>query len=114
MLTDHNYYLMQACIKGVKKDHDPILKWYSILYQESKHLIDLAVESLPTPHEDPLNDSQIMEEDTQPLFVMLSALKSGFYSDNFSVSSAAFKLFSKISAELNAYGYQKVFYKWFL
>ena len=43
----------------------------------------------------------------------MGALKCGFYSDYFGVSDLAFKLFSQISAELNDYGYQKVFAKWF-
>ena len=61
-----------------------------------------------------LNDSQILEEDTQPLFVLLSALKCGFFSDDFEISGCAFKLFSKISTDLNTYGYQKVFARWYL
>ncbi len=61
LLTDHNYYLMHACVKGVKGDYIPILKWYQLLYDTCKHLIDLAVESLPVPDPDDdkrsLNDS---------------------------------------------------------
>jgi hypothetical protein len=76
------------------------------------------VESLPVLDEDDdkrsLNDSQIHEEDTQPLFVLLSALKCGFFSEYFEVSGQAFRLFSKISQDLNSYGYQKVFAKWYL
>jgi len=41
-------------------------------------------------------------------------LKCGFFSDYFTVSDQAFKLFSQISFELNGQGYQKVFAKWFL
>lgn len=61
LLTDHNYYLMHACVKGIKGDYVPILKWYQLLFDTSKHLIDLAVESLPVPDPDDdkrsLNDS---------------------------------------------------------
>jgi hypothetical protein len=61
LLTAHNYYLMTACVKGVKGDHSPILKWYQLLTQASKHLVYLAVESLPMPDENSgaLNDSMI-------------------------------------------------------
>jgi hypothetical protein len=45
---------------------------------------------------------------------MLSALKCGFFSEYFAVSSEAFRLFSRISSELNSFGYQNVFSKWFL
>jgi len=44
----------------------------------------------------------------------LSALKCGFYSEYFTVSDLAFKLFSKISTDLNSFGYQKVFARWYL
>ena len=46
--------------------------------------------------------------------MLLSALKCGFFSDDFEVSGRAFKLFSKISNDLNSYGYQKVFARWYL
>jgi hypothetical protein len=52
---------MHACVKGIKGDYVPILKWYQLLFDTSKHLIDLAVESLPVPDPDDdkrsLNDS---------------------------------------------------------
>lgn len=67
LLTDHNYYLMHACVKGVKGDYAGILKWYQLLFDSSQHLIELAVESLPMPEEEhggTLNDSMIKEEDT--------------------------------------------------
>lgn len=107
LLTDENYYLMHACVKGVKGDFTAILKWYQLLIQTCQHLVYLAVESLPMPDENSgaLNDSMILEEDTMPLFVLLGALKCGVYSDSFQVSSLAFKLFSKISSDLNNYGY---------
>lgn len=59
---------MHACIKGLKGDYSPVLSWYKLLINSTKHLIDLAVESLPVPdHENDqtsLNESQINEEDT--------------------------------------------------
>jgi len=59
LLTDHNYYLMHACVKGIKGDHTPILKWYQQLISSSKHLIEIAIENLPLPDENQgsLNDS---------------------------------------------------------
>ncbi len=47
LLTDHNYYLMHACVKGVKGDYGPVIAWYQLLYYSCGHLISLAVESLP-------------------------------------------------------------------
>jgi hypothetical protein len=46
--------------------------------------------------------------------VVLSALKCGFYSEYFAVSDWAFRVFSKISSDLNSHGYQRVFAKWYL
>jgi hypothetical protein len=60
LLTDHNYYLMHACVKGIKGDYVPILKWYQLLYDTCKHLIDLAVETLPVP--DPEDEKRSLND----------------------------------------------------
>jgi hypothetical protein len=51
---------MHACVKGIKGDYVPILKWYQLLYDTCKHLIDLAVESLPVP--DPEDEKRSLND----------------------------------------------------
>jgi hypothetical protein len=43
LLTDHNHFLMLACVKGLKGEYSPVLAWYQLLCSNLKHLIDLAV-----------------------------------------------------------------------
>lgn len=45
LLTNHNHYLLHACVKGVKGNYDPIVQWYQNIYATSKHLTTLAIDS---------------------------------------------------------------------
>ena len=53
---------MHACVKGLKGDYNPILAWYQLLYNTSTHLIDLAVESLPSVPPDNENDQKSLND----------------------------------------------------
>jgi len=82
--------LLHACIKGVKSNYEQILNWYQLIYTTSKHLSSLAMESFgsKTFHG---------EDNNKAGYMLLNALKCGFFSESITVAEWTSKLFSKIA-----------------
>jgi hypothetical protein len=81
--------LFHACIKGVKGNYDGILAWYQLLYSSSKHLASLLNECFVSKEQTAVNSG----------YMLLNALKSGFYSTNQTICEWTIKLFSRIAQD---------------
>lgn len=91
MLTNHNHYLLHACIKGVKNNYEPITNWYQLMYSTSKHLSGLIMESFMN------KSSEGSGSSNNSGYMLLNAIKCGFFSDEISIGEWTCKLFIKLT-----------------
>ena len=91
LLTNHNQYLLHACIKGVKGKYDQILLWYQSLYQTSKHFTGMINDHFANNTAQGLNSA----------YMLLNTIKSGFYSHHIQVVEWTYKLFVKIAQDFD-------------
>ena len=43
LLTNNNQYLVHACVKGLKGNFEPVIAWYKLILQDSRHLVELGI-----------------------------------------------------------------------
>ena len=107
LLTNHNHYLLHACIKGVKGNFTQILAWYQGIYATSRHLASLTMETFSS-------QSFHGESNSQGGMMLLNALKSGFFSECMPVAEWTCKLFSKIAMDFEQNSQLTDLYQWFI
>ena len=84
LLTQSGKYLDHVVSKGLKGKHQPVQSWYQHIFAASSHLVQLI----------------IREEAAGSVNMMLSALRSGFYSKSLETAQWCCRVFSKLAAEL--------------
>lgn len=113
LLTNNNQFLTHCVVKGVKSRYEPMVNWYTDIYQNSRHLSMM----LETEVENSLaaKDPKLAKAAQQNFEKVLQTISTGCYSQNFRVAQLCMQTLIAVAQDLNgSIEMVQLSMKWFL